>query len=171
MLFQTCLHLSLFTHHFADDSRRLQIFSVGFVAGLKQQYRRDLLQGDVNPAWRLLSAMIRSGFRAAMASVPGCARVPTDRHGFRCARTSGRMRFASLSSAIPIGLTSTAASASANESSSTTIRCGVFQCKRAVFVLNHGGKGVADHQQQACKRKRINANIITFQLKARQAGR
>ncbi len=29
--------------------RRLQIFSVGFVAGLKQQYRRDLLQGDVNP--------------------------------------------------------------------------------------------------------------------------
>lgn len=38
-----------------------------------------------------------------------------------------------------------------------------FECKRAVFVLNRGGKGVADHQQQACKRKRINANIITFQ--------
>ena len=28
-----------------------------------------------------------------------------------------------------------------------------FECKRAVFVLNHGGKGVADHQQQACKKK------------------
>lgn len=46
-----------------------------------------------------------------------------------------------------------------------------IECKRAVFVLNRGGKGVADHQQQACKRKRINANIVTFQLKARQAGR
>jgi hypothetical protein len=26
-----------------------------------------------------------------------------------------------------------------------------IECKRAVFVLNRGGKGVADHQQQACK--------------------
>mgnify|MGYP000869654548 CR=1 FL=1 len=83
--------------------------------------KQDRLAGN-----EILRDFNRSGFRAAMASRLGCARVPTDCHGFRCARTSGRMRFASLSSAIPIGLTSTAASASANESSSTTIRCGVF---------------------------------------------
>lgn len=150
---QACLHLSLFTHHFADDSRRLQIFSVGFVAGLKQQYRRDLLQGDVNPRMATAVGNDQVWFQSGNGFELGCARVPTDCHGFRCARTSGRMRFASLSSAIPIGLTSTAPAHRRTRVPAPQSVVAFFECKRAVFVLNRGGKGVADHQQQACKNK------------------
>ena len=49
----------------------------------------------------------------------------TDCQGSILARTAGMTRVASLSSATPTGETSTAARASTNENSKTTIRCGI----------------------------------------------
>ncbi len=132
----------------------MQIFSVGFVAGLKQQYRRDLLQGSVNP--RMATAVGNdqvwfqgsNGFQARLrARSDGLPRFQVRTHFGQdafCIVIVGNTDRADVHGGQRIG---------EREFQHHNPLWRFIECKRAVFVLNRGGKGVADHQQQACKKK------------------
>ncbi|MNC48115.1 hypothetical protein D3C75_972110 [compost metagenome] len=152
MLSQSRLHLRVFTHHLADNRRRVQVFCVGFVARLQQQDRGDLLQRCVNTgmAAAVGNDQIRfqcaDGFQARLSPradrLPGfqmCAHLRQDAIGIVIVCDADR---ADVHGRECIG--------ERQFQHHNPLR-GVIQREGALFVLNRSGNGLAGEQHQAGK--------------------